>query len=191
MSAPASTLTRRPAARTRGRAYADRAAAALEPLRAELLRRARTAAAERLQRAAAEDAATISRAQQEAELVVEQARQAGVADVTVFLDQERARSRRQARAVVLGAHADALEQLRERSIAAVAGLTAEPEYPELHNRLVDYVRGQLGQDAAISDAATGGVIGTVPGRRLDCSFVALVEQVLVEWAAQPEAPWTT
>ena len=63
MSAPASTLAPRPAVRARDQKLAAAAAAALEPLKAELLRRAHAIAAERLQRAVAEDAATIAQAE--------------------------------------------------------------------------------------------------------------------------------
>jgi hypothetical protein len=72
----------------------------------------------------------------------------------------------------------------------VARLSTEPDYPELRNRLVNYVRAQLGEEAVISDAPTAGIIATVPGRRLDCSFATLVEQVL-ERGIHPGMPWTT
>ena len=92
---------------------------------------------------------------------------------------------------MLRARAEVVEELRRRSIAAAARLSTEPDYPELRNRLVDYVRAQLGEEAVISDAPTGGVIGTVPGRRLDCSFATLVEQALAERGTQADLPWTT
>jgi hypothetical protein len=190
MSASAGTLPQRPAVRARGQRFAEAAAAALEPLKAELLRRANGAAAERLQQAAAEDAATVSQAEHEAALIVDQARQGGVAEAAALLAAQRARSRRQAREVVLRARAEAWEELRQRSMAAVTVLSTEPAYRELRSRLADFVRAQLGTEAVISDAPTGGVIGTVPGRRLDCSFATLVEQGLAERAAQPDMPWT-
>ena len=183
MSASASTLPRRPAVRAHGQRFAEAAAAALEPLKAELLRRANGAAAERLQQAAAEDAATVAQAEHEAALIVDQARQEGIAEAAALVAAQRARSRRQAREVVLRARAEAWAELRQRSMAAVTVLSTEPAYRELHSRLVDYVRAELGTEAVISDAPTGGVIGTVPGRRLDCSFATLVEQGLAERAA--------
>jgi hypothetical protein len=185
MSALASTLASRPAVRAREKKFAQQAAAALEPLKAELLRRAHAAAAERLQRAAAEDSATIATAEAEAALMLEQARQDGISEASVLVAAQRAHSRRQARAVILRARAEVVAELRRRTMEVVARLSTEPGYPELRNRLIDYVRVQLGEQAVISDAATGGVIGTVPGRRLDCSFATLVEQALAEQAAQP------
>jgi hypothetical protein len=182
MSAPASTLAPRPAVRARDRKFAQRAAAALEPLKAVLLRRAHATAAERLERAAAEDAATIAQAEKEAALILEQARRQGLSEAAVLVAAQRAHSRRQARAVILRARAEVVEELRRRSMAAVARLSSEPGYPEVRDRLIDYVRVQLGKDVVISDAPTGGVIGTVPGRRLDCSFATLVEQGLAERA---------
>jgi vacuolar-type H+-ATPase subunit E/Vma4 len=174
----------------RGEKYAQAAAIALEPLKAELLRRAQAAAAERLQQAADEDAATITAAEREAADVVEQARQEGLAEAAAWLAAQQARTRRQARAIILRARAEALQQLRQLSTAAVAKFSAASDYQKLHERLVNHVRAQLGPEAAISDAPTGGVIGTVRGRQLDCSFATLVEQVLAEYAAQPDMPWT-
>lgn len=188
MSLRASTLAPRPALRARDQKLARKAAAALEPLKAELLRRAHAAADEHLQKAAAEDAATVAQAKGQAALLLEGARQEGIAEASVLVAAKRAHSRRQAREVVLRAHAEVLEELRRRSMAAAAQLITEPGYSELRNRLIDYVRNQLGEEAVISDAATGGVIGTVPGRRLDCSFATLVEQALTERAAHPNTP---
>ena len=189
MSASASTLPRRPAVRAHGRRIAEAAAAALEPLKAELLRRANGAAAERLQQAAAEDTVTVAEAEHDAALIVDQARQEGIAEAAALVAASRARSRRQAREITLRARDEAWEELRQRCMAAVAVLSTEPAYRELHSRLVDYVRAQLGTEAMISDAPTGGVIGTVPGLRLDCSFTTLVEQGLAEQAAQ-DMSWT-
>ena len=188
MSAPASALAPRPAVRARDRRFAQRAAAALEPLKAALLRRAHATAAERLERAAAEDAATIAQAEKEAALILEQTRRQGLSEAAVLVAAQRAHSRRQARAVILRARAEVVEELRRRSMAAAARLSSEPGYPEVRNRLIDYVRVQLGKDVVISDAATGGVIGTVPGRRLDCSFATLVEQGLAERATPLNTP---
>jgi hypothetical protein len=188
MSAQTSTPAPLRTVRARDQKLAREAATALEPLKAELLRRADAAAAERLQRAAAEDAATIAQAEAEAALMLEQARQAGISEASVFVAAQRARSRRQARAVILRARAEVLEELRRRSMAAGARLSTEAGYPNVRDRLIDYIRTQLGEQAVISDAATEGVIGTVPGRRLDCSFATLVDQALAERAAQPNTP---
>jgi hypothetical protein len=189
MSASVGTLSRRRAALRHGQRFAAAAAAALELLKAELFRRANGAAAERIQQAAAEDAATLAQAEHEAALLVDQARQEGIAEAAALVAAERARTRRHAREVVLRARDEAWEELCQRSMAAVAALSAEPGYREVRSRLADYVRAQLGTEAVISDAPTGGVIGTVPGRRLDCSFATLVEQGLAERAVQLDMPW--
>jgi hypothetical protein len=154
------------------------------------VRRANAAAAGRLQQAEAEDAVIIDEAEAQAAITVEQARQDGIAEAAAMAATQRARSRRQARAIMLRAHAEALDELRRRSLEAVARISTEPGYPERRSRLIGYVRARLGEDAVISDAPTGGIIGTVPGRRLDCSFATFVEQVLAERAAQPKRPWT-
>ena len=188
MSALATAIAPRPAVRARDQKFAQRAAASLEPLKAELLRRAHAAAAERLQQAAAEDAVTIAHAETEAALILQQARQEGISEASLLIAEQRSRSRRQARAVILRARAEIVADLRRRSMAAVARLSIEPGYPELRDQLIDYVRIQLGEQASISDAATGGVIGTVSGRRLDCSFATLVEQAIAERPAQANTP---
>lgn len=188
MIAPASTLAPRPAVRARDQKFAQRTAVALEPLKAELLRRAHATAAERLERAAAEDTAIIAQAEEEAALILEQARQEGISEAAVLVAAQRAQSRRQARAVILRARAEVVDELRRRSMSAAARLSSEPDYPEVRNRLIDYVRVQLGKDVVISDAPTGGVIGTVPGRRLDCSFATLVEQGLAKRATPLNTP---
>jgi hypothetical protein len=190
MSAPANTLAPRPSVRARDQKPSQAAGPALEPLKAELVRQAHAVAAERIQRAVAEDATTIARAEREAALILEQARQEGISEASALVAALQIRCRRQARAITLRARAEGLEELRRRSIAAVARLSREPDYPEVRNRLVDYIRAQLGEDAVISDAPTGGVVGTVTGRRLDCSFATLVEQALGERGIQADLPWT-
>jgi vacuolar-type H+-ATPase subunit E/Vma4 len=191
MSPAATTLTPRPAVSRRGEKFAQAAAIALEPLQAELLRRARADTAERLQQAASDDAATIAAAEREAAQVVEQARQEGIREASVWLATQRARIRHQARGIILRARAEALRDLRQQSTAAVVKLSMAPDYQQVHGRLVDHVRRQLGEHVAISDTPSGGVIGTVPGRQLDCSFGTLLDQVLAEYASQPEMPWMT
>ena len=185
MSAPANTLAPSPSVRARRQKPSQAAAAALEPLKAHAV------AAERIQRGVAEDATTIAQAEREAALILEQARQEGISEASALVAALQLRCRRQARTIMLRARAEGLQQLRRRSIAAVARLSTEPDYPELRNRLVDYIRAQLGEDAVISDAPTGGVVGTVEGRRLDCSFATLVEQALGERGTQADLPWTT
>ena len=97
---------------------------------------------------------------------MDQARPEDIAEAAALLAVQRARSRRQAREVVLRARAEAWAELRQRSMAAVTALSTEPAYRELRSRLADYVRAELGTEAVISDAPTGGVIGTVPGRQV-------------------------
>jgi hypothetical protein len=189
MTTPADTVPRRPALSAHDRKLTQ--AAALELLKAELMRQAHADAADRVQRAAAEDAATIAEAQQKAALMIEHARQEGIADASVLVAAQRIHGRRQARTVTLRARAAALDELRRRSMAAMARLGRGPDYPTLRGVLVDYVSSQLGEQAVISEAPIGGVIGTVPGRRLDCSFAALAEQAVAERAARPNMPWTT
>jgi vacuolar-type H+-ATPase subunit E/Vma4 len=189
MSTGAGILTRGPAGGARDRSVTQ--ATALETLKAELIRQAELDATDRLQRAAAEDAATIADAEQEAALIVEQARQDGIVDASGSVAAQRIRGRRQAREVTLRARAEALDELCSRSMAAVARLSTEPDYPTLRERVADYVRAQLGEQAVISEAPIGGVIGTVPGQRLDCSFAALLEQAIAERAARSDRSWTT
>lgn len=152
--------------------------AALAPLRAALLARAnhdadeaRTAAAE-----AGRQAVDAARAQQDA--VLADARTQGAADTAAVLASERTRARRESRGVVLRAQRDAYDLLRTRAQEAVRKLLSEPQQ---RDRLVATVRRQLGNDAAIVEHPTGGVVGTSgDGRTVNASVAALVDGALAD-----------
>jgi vacuolar-type H+-ATPase subunit E/Vma4 len=151
-------------------------AAALEPLREALLRRA-DAAADALRAAAERDArAATDAARRDAAAVLARARAEGQADAALRQAEDRSRARRDARRVVLAAQRAVYDELRTQARAAVRELLAEPE---AQRRLAALVRARLAPDARVRPHPSGGVVGELPdGRRVDASVDALVEQAL-------------
>jgi len=152
--------------------------AALEPLRAALLARAR-AEADGVRAAAEDDAREVlAAARDEAEALLADARARGAADAAALDAVELARRRRAARGVVLRAQRAAYDDLRSRACAAVQMLLADPD---LHAHLADAVRGGLGDRAIVRDRPDGGVVAQTPdGRSIDGSVTALVDGALAE-----------
>jgi regulator of protease activity HflC (stomatin/prohibitin superfamily) len=150
--------------------------ASVEPLRRALLRRA-DAAADALRAAAEREArAATDAAEQQAAAVLARARADGEADAAQRQAEDRARSRREARRVVLAAQRAVYDELRARARAAVRELLADPD---AQRRLVALVRTRLGPDAQVRPLPSGGVVGELPdGRRVDASVDTLVEQAL-------------
>ncbi|GIJ71541.1 hypothetical protein [Virgisporangium ochraceum] len=149
--------------------------AALRPLREALLEQAGADARSRIADAEADAVRTLDAAKREADGIRTAARRDGEADARALQTADLARARRQARASVLAAQRSGYEALR----ACVAdtlrtGAAAE----ELRNALVARVRAVLGPEARTVDHPSGGVVGEVPGRRVDCSVDALVDRVL-------------
>lgn len=161
--------------------------AALEPLRAALIARAR-AEAGRVRAAAAEDGRQVlAGARDEAAALVADARAQGEADAAALLAVERSHARRVARGAVLAAQRAVYDELRERARIAVRALLADPDR---RARLATVVRGRLGDHAVVRDRPDGGLVAESPdGRGVDASVEALVDSALADldleqlWAA--------
>ena len=95
-------------------ARAERREAALAPVRAHLLRSARTEADRIVEEARCQAAATVRQARRDAEEAVGQARTQGGAEIALAAAAERSRGREQARSIVLGAQREAREELHAR-----------------------------------------------------------------------------
>lgn len=162
--------------------------AALAPVRDALLAAARADAADVLGKARQAAAQERRAADEEAARILSRARRDGAADAAAALAAELAGARQQARAVVLAARREGYEQLRAAARAAVSRLAAEPGYPPLRARLADAVRQALGAGADITEAPGGGVRGAVPGRRLDLSLTGLADRAVDEYGARLEGP---
>jgi vacuolar-type H+-ATPase subunit H len=149
--------------------------AALAPVRAALLGAAR-AEAQRVRADAEERAATVlADARNRAARMLADATRQGAADADSLLAGERARARRQARAVVLRAGRDAYEALRAQARDAAARLGDDPV---VRGRLVATARDGLGPGARVSDVDGGGVVAEVSGRRLDLSLAGFAARAV-------------
>jgi vacuolar-type H+-ATPase subunit E/Vma4 len=155
----------------------------LEPLRQALLRRADAAAD--ATRAAARRAAAdaVDAAQRDAAATLARARAAGDADAAQLQDEDRRRSSRAARGIVLAAQRAMYDELHERARAALRELLADPDR---HRQLVAMVALQLGPHATVQAHPAGGVVGeTSDGRRVDASVDVLVERALADLDLEP------
>ncbi|MFD8234778.1 hypothetical protein ACFV20_23250 [Streptomyces sp. NPDC059696] len=172
-----------------GTTLPEGAAEALEPVRAQLLAAAR-AEARALVSAADEEAAAVLR---EGEARVQEihaaARGHGEADAAAVRAATRVRSRRAARARELAARREAWEELRRQVVRDVGRLRDSEDYPGLRDRLTAYVRGVLGPEARVSEAADGGVVGERAGRRIDMSLTSLADRLLERAAREVEELW--
>lgn len=169
------------------RAHAD----PLRPVRDDLESRARADAERLLAGADAEADALIARARVEADTIRAQARAQGEADAAALLVAERARARRQARAIVLAAQRDTYDELRSGVLAALPALRADPAYAAWCGRLRQSVRGVLGPDAVVTEHPDGGILGEVAGRRAAFTLVGLADQAVDALGSDVEGLWAT
>ncbi len=116
----------------------------LAPVREALLADARSEAGRTLAEADAEVDAVRARTAAECDRIRREARARGEADAEELLGAERARVRRQARAVVLRARGEAYDELRRRARDAAVALRTVPDYPALRARLVEQARSLVG-----------------------------------------------
>ncbi|MBC9713897.1 hypothetical protein H9Y04_15105 [Streptomyces sp. TRM66268-LWL] len=164
--------------------------AALEPVRAQLLRIAKADADALLAAADQDAAATFAAAEAQAAAILDEARRQGEADAETARDAAGVRTRRAARARELAARKDCWEELGRQVVARVQALRSARSYPQLHDRLTAYVREVLGPDVHITEAPGGGVIGEVRGRRLDCGLTAFARRALERTGTEAEGLWS-
>jgi vacuolar-type H+-ATPase subunit E/Vma4 len=165
------------------------AAAALDPVRAALLDRARADGDALLAAADAQAAAAVAAARAEAGAAVAEARARGEREAAVVRTAERARARREARAIVLRAQRTAYDELRRRSRAAAERLHTEPGYRALQDRLVAVARADLGTQAVIREDPDGGLVAEAPGRRVDLRLGTLAERAVDGLGPELAALW--
>jgi hypothetical protein len=159
--------------------------AALEPVRAALLRAAR-ADADAVEAAAGRDGElTVREATIRAGHLREQARADGAADAAAALAVLRARAGRAARATVLAARREEYEALRAAARAAMAALARDPT---VHMRLIATARVRLGPEATVEEAPGGGVVASAGARRLDLSLAGFADRAVDQVADRLDAP---
>ncbi|MGE7434262.1 hypothetical protein [Kitasatospora sp. NPDC001175] len=160
---------------------------ALEPVRAELLRVAR-ADAEALLAAARRDAAeAVAVARAKAETIVESARSEGTAEGEKAKSEELARARRQAGAAELAVRGEAYAQLRRRVTERLRERYETD--PAIGEGLRARARRLLGPDAQLTEHPEGGVVASVPGRRVDLGLPALAARALDRVSVEAETLW--
>ena len=124
-----------------------------------------------------------------AEQIIVTAGQDGTADAARALVGVVAAARRRARGTALRARREAYEELRRQVRTAAAGLRAEPDYPQVLQRLAAAARRALGSDlATVSEHPDGGVTGQADGRRVDYSFPSLADRAVEALGAEVTAP---
>jgi vacuolar-type H+-ATPase subunit E/Vma4 len=167
----------------------DRAAEALGPVRAELLRAAHADAEAVLDRAEREAATLLDRARAEARAILEEARRQGEADGAAAARDLLVRARRQARTRTLAARREAYDALRHETAARVGELRRTTDYPGLRKRLERRARLLLGPGAEVIEHPGGGVVARAPGRRVDLSLTALADRALERMRGEVGTLW--
>ncbi|MDL2074900.1 hypothetical protein QNN03_00445 [Streptomyces sp. GXMU-J15] len=164
--------------------------AALEPVRARLLRAAEADAAAMLA-TADKDAATILRqAEAQAADLLAEARERGAADAEAVRRAAHVRARRTARARELAARRECWEELRRQVIRGVEALRTTEGYPRIEAGLTARAHRLLGPRARISPAPGGGVLAEDETRRVDLSLTQCARRALDGAGPEVEELWT-
>ncbi|MGZ8741909.1 MAG: hypothetical protein ACXWXO_03200 [Nocardioides sp.] len=163
---------------------------ALGPVRAALLARARADAAAEVSRAKGEARATVQEAAGRADAVRQEARVRGEADAHAVLVAMRARSRREARSVVLGAQSEVVVALRDRVHAGLQGLRDDPAFGDMESRLESQARALLGPDVRLAKDPSGGFIAESGGRRAELTLAAVADRLLDRFGPELQSLWS-
>ncbi|MGG7569307.1 hypothetical protein [Streptomyces sirii] len=167
----------------------DQTAAALEPVRTELLRAARAEAGALLAGADDEAAALLDDARAAAREIVDEAHRQGEAEGTAVGCALLARARRTARTRALNVRREVYEELRLRATERVRALRQTAGYAALVDRLNERARQLLGPDAEVTEHPAGGVVAHVAGRRVDYTLDALAAHAVDRIGAEAETLW--
>jgi vacuolar-type H+-ATPase subunit E/Vma4 len=167
----------------------DQVAAALEPVRTELIRAARADAEALLARADREAADLLDGARAEAQTILDEARRQGEADGAAAGRGELARARRAARGRELSVRTEVYEELRRRATARVRELRHSAGYPSALDRLSRRAQWLLGADTEVTEHPGGGVVAHAGGRRVDFTLDALAVRALDRIGAETETLW--
>jgi vacuolar-type H+-ATPase subunit E/Vma4 len=163
---------------------------ALGPVRDALLARARADAAAEVSRAEEEARATVQDAGRRADAIREEARVRGEADAHTVLVAMRARSRREARSVVLGAQNEVVAALRDRVHAGLRDLRDDPAFAAMEGRLESEARALLGPDVRLTRHPSGGFLAESAGRRVEVTLAAVADRLLDSLGPELESLWS-
>lgn len=157
---------------------AARQQAALEPVRAAMLRQATQDAAAAVASARDAAAAMIAQAEADADALVAQATAEGAAQAAPVAMAELSRARQAARSVAFGADLAIRDQVVKKVKAAVLRLRDEPDYPRLVERLSVLAASAAGPGAVVTAHPDGGVVATSGGVRVNCSLPRLADRAV-------------
>ena len=152
---------------------AARAATALAPVRAYLLRAARTEAGQIRAAARAEADQLLSRARQDAERAVRDGAARGRAEAAPLAAAERSRGRAAAQSIVLGAQREAYDEMCRRIGLQADALRADPGYRLMLERLTARAARTAGPGATVTALPDGGVLARSGQVVVDCSLPRL------------------
>ena len=163
---------------------------ALGPVRAALLDRARADAATEVARAEEEARVILQEAERRADAVREEARTRGEADSQAVLVATRARARREARSVVLGAQSEVAGALCARVHAGLPGLRDDPAFADVERRLESQARELLGPEARLTPDPSGGFVAEAGGRRMELTLAAVADRLIERLGPELQSLWS-
>lgn len=168
---------------------AEKAMAALQPLRRRLLECARADAEREIAEAEREAQRVLAEARNQAAQLAETARAAGRAAAETVSAQRRAALQRELRGAVLAARRDIYQRRCRRGTEAVLRLLDDPAYPHWAAALRAAARATLGADTQLREHPTGGVVAEAGQRCVDLSLAGIAARVLDDATAQVGEPW--
>jgi vacuolar-type H+-ATPase subunit E/Vma4 len=117
------------------------------------------------------------------------ARKDGEAAGLARRDLARKQAQRALRQAILTAQGEAYEQARSQVRARVRQLRDLPDYPQLQTALAAVVRRELGPEAVVREAPSGGVEGELGGRLIDLSLDTLADRAMDAHADSLSSLW--
>jgi vacuolar-type H+-ATPase subunit E/Vma4 len=169
---------------------AEKAMAALQPVRRHLLECARADAEREIAEAEEEAQRVLAAARDQAAQLAETASAAGRAAAETVSAQRRAALRRELRGAVLAARRDIYQQWCRRGSEAVLRLRDDPAYPHWATALRAAAQATLGADAQLREHPTGGVVAEAGQRYIDLSLAGIAARVLDDTTAQVDELWS-
>ncbi len=168
---------------------AEKAMAALLPMRRHLLECARADAEREIAQVEQEAQRILADARDQAAQLAETARAGGRAAAETVSAQRRAALQRELRGAVLAAQRDVYQQWCRRGTEAVLRLRDDPAYPQWAAALRATAQAMLGADAQLREHPAGGVVAESGQRCIDLSLAGIAARVLDDTTAQGGESW--